>query len=451
MRKRLTVDTKADTKRAASVAPAGSSQEADEAEAPASPYPHFQIGTPFAVRCSRFDQLVEKSAISQSQFWGFANLFLLSCVYYLFTNPLIRLYDRGDLFDPSLARMMFDDFFFVMFMWLKLFLWAFLAHFMLLGYFRGYYPLAVLRVLQHTAQGMCIGYAITMSIVKDWPMVPTAFCTMVSVTHFMKMHSYIETNLRYAELKGTQQECPDFPDNVTLRNFAHYMMCPVLVYEPKYPEGPGFRLSYFLLKIVSMAGIMAVLYLLITTYIIPVVMQSDKLPFFETIVKLIFPFLYAVILFFFLLFECLLNIFAEVVNFGDREFYHDWWNSTSWDEFARKWNRPVHEFLLRHVYLESRYRHKFNKGWAAATTFLFSALLHEMILAVCFRFIRLYMFGLMLLQIPLIALGRFHKGKQLGNWIVWGGLLFGVPLLATCYSREWRRLDASGAAHTRLY
>lgn len=29
-------------------------------------------------------------------------------------------------------------------------------------------------------------------------------------------------------------------------------------------------------------------------------------------------------------------------SFADREFYQDWWNSTSWDEFARKWNKPVH-------------------------------------------------------------------------------------------------------------
>ena len=29
-------------------------------------------------------------------------------------------------------------------------------------------------------------------------------------------------------------------------------------------------------------------------------------------------------------------------SFADREFYQDWWNSTSWDQFSRKWNKPVH-------------------------------------------------------------------------------------------------------------
>lgn len=34
------------------------------------------------------------------------------------------------------------------------------------------------------------------------------------------------------------------------------------------------------------------------------------------------------------------------LSFADREFYQDWWNSTSWDEFARKWNKPVHVSLV---------------------------------------------------------------------------------------------------------
>lgn len=35
-----------------------------------------------------------------------------------------------------------------------------------------------------------------------------------------------------------------------------------------------------------------------------------------------------------------------------RAFYDDWYNATSFAEFSRKWNKPVHEWLLRHVYLD---------------------------------------------------------------------------------------------------
>jgi hypothetical protein len=51
--------------------------------------------------------------------------------------------------------------------------------------------------------------------------------------------------------------------------------------------------------------------------------------------------------------------------------------STSFDEFSRKWNRPVHEFLLRHIYLETIVTYKASKINATAATLLFSLLLHE--------------------------------------------------------------------------
>tara|TARA_R110002050_G_scaffold77407_2_gene165171 strand:- start:986 stop:1195 length:210 start_codon:yes stop_codon:yes gene_type:complete len=34
-------------------------------------------------------------------------------------------------------------------------------------------------------------------------------------------------------------------------------------------------------------------------------------------------------------------LFASVSMYADREYYEDWWNSTTWDEFARKWNKQV--------------------------------------------------------------------------------------------------------------
>lgn len=37
---------------------------------------------------------------------------------------------------------------------------------------------------------------------------------------------------------------------------------------------------------------------------------------------------------------------VDARSFADREFYQDWWNSTSWDQFSRKWNKPVHVSCL---------------------------------------------------------------------------------------------------------
>jgi hypothetical protein len=48
---------------------------------------------------------------------------------------------------------------------------------------------------------------------------------------------------------------------------------------------------------------------------------------------------------FFLIFDFCPNFYAEISGFTDRQFYLDFWNSTTMEEQSRKWNRLVHEFL----------------------------------------------------------------------------------------------------------
>ncbi len=45
-----------------------------------------------------------------------------------------------------------------------------------------------------------------------------------------------------------------------------------------------------------------------------------------------------------------MNAFAEMLRFGDRMFYKDWWNSTSFAGYYRTWNAIVHEWLYAYVY-----------------------------------------------------------------------------------------------------
>ena len=105
--------------------------------------------------------------------------------------------------------------------------------------------------------------------------------------------------------------------------------------------------------------------------------------------------------------------------------------STTWDEFARKWNKPVHEWLLRHIYLESLKSFRGDKFSANLATFLCSSVAHELVMSVMFRMFRYaipcfcpcyynthhskrrpWMFLLQMLQIPLILCGGFLKGKR---------------------------------------
>ena len=53
---------------------------------------------------------------------------------------------------------------------------------------------------------------------------------------------------------------------------------------------------------------------------------------------------------FFAVLHCWLNAWAEMLTFGDRLFYKDWWNSTSFSGYYRNWNIVVHDWLFSYIY-----------------------------------------------------------------------------------------------------
>jgi len=84
------------------------------------------------------------------------------------------------------------------------------------------------------------------------------------------------------------------------------------------------------------------MYLLETDYIIPFIELGNRISFYELLSRSILPVTLFLMLLFYMVFECVCNMFAEVSLFADRYFYRDWWNSTTFEEFNRLWNQPVH-------------------------------------------------------------------------------------------------------------
>ena len=106
-------------------------------------------------------------------------------------------------------------------------------------------------------------------------------------------------------------------------------------------------------------------------------------------------------------------------------------------------------FLLRHVYTASMSSKRISRGGAAFLTFLLSACVHELVMAIVTQKIRYafyispyfisntfsnflslccraYLFVMQMAQLPLIAMGRLpivKRNKTLGNVVFWFGLL----------------------------
>ncbi|GAA5907627.1 uncharacterized protein JCM6883_001838 [Sporobolomyces salmoneus] len=235
---------------------------------------------------------------------------------------------------------------------------------------------------------------------------------------------------------GPQQNV--FPNNVGFLNFIDYLLIPTLVYELEYPRTKSIRPLYILEKTAAMFGTFTLLVLIVEHGIYPVMPYAGEKSFVAAVLDLAVPFTCCYLLIFFIIFECICNVFAEATSFSDRAFYSDWWNSTTFDEFSRKWNVPVHTFLLRHVYSSTMTAYKFSKFQAAFVTFFLSACVHELVMAVVTKKIRMYLFVMQMAQLPLIMIGRiklFRDYPALGNLFFWLGLLSGFPLLAVGYIR----------------
>jgi sterol O-acyltransferase len=138
----------------------------------------------------------------------------------------------------------------------------------------------------------------------------------------------------------------------------------------------------------------------------------------------------------YLIWELILNLLGELTRFSSREFYGEWWNCTTWDAFARDWNKPVHNFLLRHVYHSSISTFQISRQTATLITFLLSSVVHELVMWCIFKKLRGYLLLAQMFQLPLVALSRtrmMKDRKTLGNCLFWLGIWTGPSFLSASY------------------
>jgi diacylglycerol O-acyltransferase 1 len=215
----------------------------------------------------------------------------------------------------------------------------------------------------------------------------------------LKIFSYALTNrdLRHAYLHATKEElkalpqiyrqCP-YPTNISIKNLAYFWWAPTLVYQPVYPRSSERRWLFIAKRLGEIAVLSAFIWICTAQYAAPLLHNSvDKwaagnyVSIVERLLKLSTISLVIWLAGFFALFQSFLNALAEVMMFGDRCFYDDWWNSESFGTYWRTWNKPVYSLFKRHVYLPL-----VNRGWkgtsAGFMVFLASAILHEALVGV---------------------------------------------------------------------
>ncbi|KAH8671073.1 MBOAT family protein [Xylariales sp. PMI_506] len=271
---------------------------------------------------------------------------------------------------------------------------------------------------------------------------------MEQVELFERMIKW-ETSAMTEELKGKATDPKHYyPNNLTFSNQYEFVCLPTLVYELEYPRSDRINWFYVAEKASAVFGIIFVMIMVSQASIYPVFIRTvmmkeegwtlaQRFREFPWILNdLVFPFMIEYLLSWYLIWEAVLNTLAELTYFADRSFYDAWWNSVSWDQFARDWNRPVHNFLLRHVYNSSISSMHINKHVATLMTFFLSACVHELVMWCIFKKLRGYLLILQMCQLPLVQLSRtkwMRTKKTLGNMIFWVGIFTGPSLLCSLY------------------
>uniref|UniRef100_A0A8C1YFS7 O-acyltransferase n=1 Tax=Cyprinus carpio TaxID=7962 RepID=A0A8C1YFS7_CYPCA len=281
---------------------------------------------------------------------------------------------------------------------------------------------------------------------------------------FLKLYSYRDVNkwcreIRHAKARtlSRSHSCPSvhkangttgythviYPANLTHRDIYYFIFVPTLCYELNFPRSPRIRKRFLLRRLLEMVFLMQLILGLIQQWMVPTIQNSMK-PFqdmdfsriVERLLKLAVPNHFIWLIFFYWYFHSSMNFVAELMQFGDREFYRDWWNSETIPYFWSNWNIPVHKWCLRHFYKPMLVK-GVNKLGAQLAVFFLSAFFHEYLVSVPLKMFRLWAFLGMMAQIPLAYfVGRFLRGNY-GNAAVWMSLIIGQPIAVLMYVHDY--------------
>ena len=288
-----------------------------------------------------------------------------------------------------------------------------------------------------------------------------AMCESHALVVWLKTCSYAFTNrdLRHAMLHPTYSaslpdlytNCP-YPNNITFSNLCYFWWAPTLVYQPYYPRSPAVRWTFVLKRFGEAFGLSIFIWLATAQYAVPVLRNStatvaamDLASIMERVMKLSTISLIIWLAGFFALFQSFLNGLAEVLRFGDRNFYEDWWNSEDLKTYWNTWNKPVYHFMRRHVYSPLRGR-GWSHGMASVWVFTFSGFLHELAIGVPTHNILGVAFLGMIMQLPMILFTSMitknggANRKVIGNCLFWlSFVIVGQPVAAVLYFFAWQQ------------
>ncbi|XP_022901307.2 sterol O-acyltransferase 1-like [Onthophagus taurus] len=268
----------------------------------------------------------------------------------------------------------------------------------------------------------------------------TAFVFCIEqIRLLMKSYAFIRTNV--PNVLNYQQHTDKMFFRPSLKHYLYFSFAPTLVYRHEYPRYNVIRWTFVTQHFFEfVACIWTVSYVAETVFLYKIQNINISENFFSQVFKIIIEGaiagLIAKLLLFYAVLHCWLNAFAEMLRFGERQFYTDWWTATNYKIFFRKWNIVVSDWLYEYIYQDFFETITPNsRTTSKLIVFLISAIFHEYIGTVSSQHFFPLLFLIFL--ISGLAFTHINTKHRLFNipFLYFTGL--GVALLSTFYAIEF--------------
>uniref|UniRef100_A0A452RXI1 O-acyltransferase n=1 Tax=Ursus americanus TaxID=9643 RepID=A0A452RXI1_URSAM len=404
-------------------------------------------GKIFVVRRSLLDELFEVDHIRTIY-----HMFIALLILFILSTLVVDYIDEGRLvLEFHLMSYAFGKLPVAMWTWWTMFLSTLAVPYFLFqrwarGYSRSSHPLVhslfhcfLFMIFQIAVLGLGPTY-----VVLAYTLPPASRCIVIleQIRFIMKAHSFVRENVPRV-LNSAKEKSKTIPIP-TVNQYLYFLFAPTLIYRDNYPRTPTVRWGYVAMQFLQVFGCFFYVYYIFERLCAPLFRNIKQEPFSARVLVLcvfnsILPGVLMLLLIFFAFLHCWLNAFAEMLRFGDRMFYKDWWNSTSYSNYYRTWNVVVHDWLYYYAYKDFLWFFtKRFKSAAMLAVFAVSAVVHEYALAVILNFFYPVLFVLfMFFGMAFNFIVNDSRKRPIWNVMVWTSLFAGNGVILCFYSQEW--------------
>ena len=217
---------------------------------------------------------------------------------------------------------------------------------------------------------------------------------MEQIRFLMKLVSYLVENEKKKSFYEKHSDEEVVKDAPTFKSFTYFMFAPTLIYRDEYPRTEKTNWKAVASYSAQIIGILFMAVLISKHQMYPRFDLIGKRPLTAEDLTGIILWCIAFSWFMggcigYLFLHCWLNIFAELMRFGDRLFYKDWISAVDAMDFLRTWNYLIHSWITEYLY-KPVLRSTGSKPFGLFVVMALAGLIHDYVIDMVGKYFLLY-------------------------------------------------------------